>query len=146
MIYCPFCGSIVKEDSEFCQNCGAALEEKSSKNYTQSSHSSSSAFSDYYSSRDSQGSATSYSQYPSTTYVPPRKQDDSEVIGSIALIFAILGIVGVLPCIGTIVGLILGGNAKNKGNKNGSIAFTISILTIFGGLLLIGIILFVTLA
>ena len=141
MIYCPFCGSIVKEDSEFCQNCGAALEEQRSKNYPPPSQSSSLAFSGY-SSQSTQGSATSsYRQYPSTTYVTPRKQDDSEVVGSIALVFAILGLIGVLPCIGTLIGLILGGNAKNKGNRNGSIAFGISMFTIIGGLVLIGIIL-----
>ncbi|MCK5184882.1 MAG: hypothetical protein KAQ95_11295, partial [Candidatus Heimdallarchaeota archaeon] len=65
----------------------------------------------------------------------PRKQDDSQ--GTIALIFGILGCFYILPCIGGIIAISMGNNAK--GSSQGSIAVAlgwistcINILTVLG--------------
>ncbi len=138
---CTYCGSAVEKDSEFCSNCGASLrvvestssvriisESQPSYTVTQSSQI-------YQSPQPAQQTSVYYPQ--STTVYVPQKQDDSQ--GTIALIFGILGCVGVLPCIGSIVAIIVGNQAKN--NSNASLGVTLGWIAIC--LNIIGILIFV---
>jgi len=108
---CTYCGSAVEADSEFCSNCGASLhvvESTSSVRIISESQPS-------YTVTQPVQTTQSYHPQPTTVYVPQR-QDDSQ--GTIALIFGILGCVGVLPCIGSIVAIIVGNQAKNSSNAS----------------------------
>lgn len=117
---CPYCGSTVEEGSEFCHNCGASLsvvESTSSVRIISESQPSPS----YTVTRPSQ----SYQQPQTTVYVP-RRQDESQ--GTIALIFGILACVGILPCIGGIIAISVGNNAKES--STGSLAVTLGWISI----------------
>ncbi|MBK5114572.1 MAG: zinc ribbon domain-containing protein [Candidatus Heimdallarchaeota archaeon] len=124
---CPYCGSAVERGSEFCQNCGASLnivESTSSVRIISESQPSQS----WQISQQSQPSQQSgfYTQPQVTVVTPARKQDDSQ--GTIALIFGILACVGILPCIGGIIAVIVGNNAK--GSSNGSTGVTLGWISI----------------
>jgi hypothetical protein len=111
---CNYCGSAVEADSEFCSNCGASLsvvESTSSVRIISESQPSYTV---------TQQSQTYQTAQPTTVYVP-QKRDDSQ--GTIALIFGILACAGVLPCIGSIVAIIVGNQAKHS--SNASLAVTL---------------------
>ena len=126
--HCPFCGSPNEVDNDFCSNCGASLTETPSYDTP--------ATTPGYptSSEPSQQYGGSYSQQPgtyttSTTYQQPRSSSSSSN-GTIALILSILSCVGILPCIGAIIGLVLGTQAKKEGDSNGNIAVILGWLSI----------------
>lgn len=102
---CPFCGSAVEAGSEFCQNCGASLSVVESTSSVRIIS-------------ESQPTPSYTVVQPQTTVYAPGKQDDSQ--GTIALIFGILGCLYILPCIGGIIAIAMGNNAK--GSSQGSIA------------------------
>ncbi len=110
---CPYCGSTVEEGSEFCHNCGASLSVVESTSSVRIIS-------------ESQPSPSYTVVQPQTTTYVPRKQDDSQ--GIIALIFGILGCLGILPCIGGIIAIAVGNNAK--GSSVGSIAVTLGWISI----------------
>lgn len=120
---CPYCGSAIELKQEFCHNCGANLQELEASNLSSYTLSPSSSYSTSPSTSYTPTQSTSYTQYPrqSTTYVPPKRSDDSS--GVIALIFGVLACTGILPCIGSLVAIIVGGNAKNEGSSTGQIGF-----------------------
>lgn len=82
--HCPYCGSVVESDSQFCQNCGASIRDiiEPSKPalplYAPPPR------------QESYGTTSVYEQ-PATTVYIPQKKDDS--LGALSLIFGILGIV-----------------------------------------------------
>jgi len=121
--YCLFCGSAIESGSQFCHNCGAALSDVEKTQPVQPVQTTPSASSDYYQQPLAQQGP--YHQQPTTVYVP-RKRDDSQ--GTIALIFGILACVGILPCIGGIIAISVGNNAK--GSSTGSIAVTLGWISI----------------
>ncbi|MHA1530474.1 MAG: zinc-ribbon domain-containing protein [Candidatus Heimdallarchaeota archaeon] len=110
---CPYCGSALEDVSEFCQNCGASLSVVESTTSVRIIS-------------ESQPSPSYTVVQPQTTTYVPRKQDDSQ--GTIALIFGILACVGILPCIGGIIAISVGNNAK--GSSSGSIAVTLGWISI----------------
>lgn len=130
-IHCPFCGSLVESGSEFCHNCGASLiESHKTGNYstgygttpaspTSNSSPTQSQFGEAYT--DYQRSQTSHPTQ--TVYIPQKTQrsSSSSTAGLVALIFGILGCVGVLPCIGSCVAIVAGASARNDGDTAGKI-------------------------
>lgn len=110
---CPYCGSALEDGSEFCQNCGASLSVVESTTSVRIIS-------------ESQPSPSYTVVQPQTTTYVPGKQDDSQ--GTIALIFGILACVGILPCIGGIIAISVGNNAK--GSSSGSIAVTLGWISI----------------
>ncbi len=105
--YCLFCGSAIEADSQFCQNCGAALSdvEKTQPVYPVQTAPQPS----YYQQPVAQPGP--YYQQPTAVYVQP-KQDDT--LGIISLIMGILGWIGILPIIGNIVAIITGHIARSR--------------------------------
>ena len=138
--HCPYCGSAVEAGSEFCSNCGAALTDAADSPPTQApSYPSSSGT---YGQAPSQNYGGTYTQQPggtyttTTTYAQPRSSSSSSN-GTIALILSILSCVGILPCIGGIIGIVLGNQAKKDGDSNGNIAVVlgwINVCLYVGGL------------
>ncbi len=134
-IHCPFCGSLVESGSEFCHSCGASLDEShKTENYgtgygtpaTQTSGGSSASGTAPTQYAPPQQGQT-FTQYPrtQTVYRPPSQHKQfrsNSSSGAIALVFAILACVGVLPCIGSIIAIAIGSSAKNDGDSIGSIA------------------------
>ncbi|MBD3191804.1 MAG: zinc-ribbon domain-containing protein [Candidatus Heimdallarchaeota archaeon] len=109
--HCPFCGSIIEEGSAFCANCGASL---SSIEETQ----------DYDSYTPEEPSTPppppppqqkTYDYGTGGTYREPSapRTQESNTMGIISLIFGILGCVGVLPCIGSLVAIVTGFMGKD---------------------------------
>ncbi|MCE7744447.1 MAG: hypothetical protein GPJ52_04865 [Candidatus Heimdallarchaeota archaeon] len=92
--HCPYCGSALESGSQFCQNCGAAHTPMPPQ--------------------ESYGTTPAYEQPTTIVYTPQKKEDNT---GLLSLIFGILGCVGVLACIGSIVAIILGHSAKSKGES-----------------------------
>lgn len=118
--HCPFCGSPNEVDNDFCSNCGASLTETTSYDTPATTPSYPKP------GEPSQQYGGSYSQQPgtyttSTTYQQPRSSSSSSN-GTIALILSILSCVGILPCIGSIIGIVLGSAAQKEGDSNGRIA------------------------
>ena len=126
--HCPYCGSALESGSQFCQNCGASISgDAGPSKPAQPAHAPTPP-------QESYGTTPAYEQ-PTTTVYTPQKKDDST--GLISLIFGILGCIGFLPCIGSIVAIILGHNAKSKGESQyGSIGLTLGYIGI--GLYVIG--------
>ncbi len=127
--HCPYCGSALESGSQFCQNCGASISgDAGPSKPTQPAHTPIQP-------QESYGTTPAYEQ-PTTTVYTPQKKDDST--GLISLIFGILSCIGFLPCIGSIVAIVLGHNAKSKGESQyGSIGLVLGYLGI--GLYVVGI-------
>ncbi|MFW9924542.1 MAG: hypothetical protein ACFFDW_14760 [Candidatus Thorarchaeota archaeon] len=117
---CPFCGSAIEHNQDFCHNCGANLSESTQQRefklnnteYTQSYQTNYPA---------AYTPPQTYPQYPSTTYTPTKRNSSSDSAGIIALIFGILAILGILPCIGSIIAITVGSSAKNDGSTAGQV-------------------------
>ncbi|NPE08374.1 MAG: zinc-ribbon domain-containing protein [Asgard group archaeon] len=126
--HCPYCGSAIEGGSQFCPNCGASI--------TGDAGPSKSAQPAYTPPpQESYGTTPAYEQ-PSTTVYAPQKKDDNT--GLISLIFGILSCVGFLPCIGSIVAIVLGHSAKSKGESQyGSIGLVLGYIGI--GLYVVGV-------
>ena len=127
--HCPYCGSALESGSQFCQNCGASISgDAGPSKPAQPAHAPTPP-------PESYGTTPAYEQ-PTTTVSAPRKQDDST--GVISLVFGILSCIGFLPCIGSIVAIVLGHNAKSKGESQyASIGLVLGYLGI--GLYVVGI-------
>jgi len=132
---CPFCAFAVPSDGKFCPNCGASLDALSepvvsdgipSKTHEVSPvsvYSSSQVASsrDYYGPTQQQSPAAQGTFYQPVHPMPPpqkvvyipntRPRNSSE--GTLALIFAILSCVGILPCLGSILAITLGQKAAD---------------------------------
>jgi len=105
--HCPFCGSAIEGGAQFCPNCGASISgDAGPSKPAQPAYSPPP--------QESYGTTPAYEQ-PTTTVYTSQKKDDST--GIISLIFGILGCIGFLPCIGSIVAIVLGHNAKSKGES-----------------------------
>jgi len=128
--HCPYCGSSLEGGSQFCQNCGASISGAAGPSKpTQPATTSIPP-------RESYGTTPAYEQPTTTVYVPQKKDDST---GLISLIFGILSCIGFLPCIGSIVAIILGHNAKSKGESQyGSIGLVLGYIGI--GLYVVGIV------
>ena len=128
--HCPFCGSAIESGAQFCPNCGASISgDAEPSKPVQPTYSPPPP-------QESYGTTPAYEQ-PTTTVYTPQRQDDST--GIISLIFGILGCVGILPCIGSIVAIVLGHNAKSKGESQySSIGLILGYLGV--GLYVVGII------
>ncbi len=77
-VHCPFCGSVIESESQFCQSCGASLtavEEVIPSKKTQT---------------DVKVSSEIYQQ-PTTLYVP-QEQEKEDSLGILSLISGILGL------------------------------------------------------
>jgi len=132
--HCPYCGSTIEGGSQFCQNCGASVSGESGAppKPAQQPYAVPPP-------QESYGTTPAYQQ-PTTTVYTPQRQDDSS--GIISLIFGILGCVGILPCIGPIIAIIVGNQAKNKGETQysqigivlGYIGLVLSIIGIIIGI------------
>ncbi|NHJ33296.1 MAG: zinc-ribbon domain-containing protein [Asgard group archaeon] len=115
--HCPYCGASIEKGSQFCQFCGSSIADidEPSKPTPQAPLP-----------QESYGTTPAYQQ-PATTVYTPEKKDDST--GLISLIFGILSCVGFLPCIGSIVAIIMGHSAKSKGESQyGSIGLVLGYL------------------
>ncbi len=133
--HCPYCGSALESGSQFCQNCGASISgDAGPSKPTQQAYAPPPP-------QESYGTTPAYQQ-PATTVYTPQKQDDNT--GLISLIFGILSCIGFLPCIGSIVAIILGHNAKSKGESQyGSIGLVLGYIGI--GIYVVGIIIYIIL-
>ncbi len=104
--HCPFCGSAIEGGAQFCPNCGASISgDAGPSKPAQPAYSPPPP-------QESYGTTPAYQQ-PTTTVYTSQRQDDNT--GLISLIFGILGCVGILTCIGPIVAIVLGNQAKRKG-------------------------------
>ncbi|TET29747.1 MAG: zinc-ribbon domain-containing protein [Candidatus Heimdallarchaeota archaeon] len=127
--HCPYCGSSIESGSQFCQNCGASISGAAAPGKPAQPAPAPMP------PQESYGTTPAYEQ-PTTTVYTPQKKDDST--GLISLIFGILSCVGFLPCIGSIVAIVMGHNAKSKGESQyGSIGLVLGYLGI--GLYVVGI-------
>ncbi|NHJ46190.1 MAG: zinc-ribbon domain-containing protein [Asgard group archaeon] len=110
--YCPFCGSEVEPSATFCGNCGAAIDQKPVQTPPPA---------------QTQPYATQPTYKPATS----TQSVETEIEGIIGLVLGVLSCIGVLPLIGSIVGVILGHIARRK-SKTGiaTIALVISYLGI----------------
>ena len=98
MNFCPQCGTKIITSWNVCPNCGHNLKsERVPQQPTQA-----------------QIPVQTYSQ-PKTQYQPygyrPRNNNTN---GIVALIFGLLGLFGVIPIVGSIVGIVLGAVGKNN--------------------------------
>ncbi len=127
--HCPYCGSALESGSQFCQNCGASISgDAGPSKPAQPAYVPTPT-------PESYGTTPAYEQ-PTTAVYTPQKKDDST--GLISLIFGILSCIGFLPCIGSIVAIVMGHNAKSKGESQyGSIGLVLGYLGI--GLYVVGI-------
>jgi hypothetical protein len=122
----------VETGSEFCQNCGASLDVVESTSSvriiseSQPSYQVVEPTSEWQTSQQSHTTHQPTYQQPTVVVVPPRRQDNSQ--GTLALVFGILACVGILPCIGSIIAIIVGNNAK--GTSSGSIGVTLGWISI----------------
>lgn len=94
--HCPFCGSVIESESQFCQSCGASLtavEEVIPSKKTQT---------------NVKVSSELYQQ-PTTVYVPQEKEDS---LGILSLISGILGLF--LLVLFSISAIITGHIARRK--------------------------------
>jgi hypothetical protein len=138
--YCPFCGIAIEQDSKFCHNCGASLENQTI-NQTKETPSvkiiSESPLHEHPEIdttplrrphlNGNSGYATVQNQTTTTyTHYPRKKQNDTQ--GFFSLLFAILSFVGILPFIGSILAIILGG--KNAGPL-GIVGRTMGLISLF---------------
>jgi len=106
--HCPYCGSALESGSQFCQNCGASISGGAGPSKpAQPAHTPMPP-------QESYGTTPAYEQPTSTVYTSQKKDDSS---GLISLIFGILGCIGILPCIGSIIAIFMGHNAKSKGES-----------------------------
>lgn len=140
-IHCPFCGSLVESSSDFCHNCGAVISESPktgnySTGYATTTPTNPTSGSSYSSSPSSPNQfGASYSEYQksqtqkSQTIYKPRKSSSSDSSGTLALIFGILACVGVLPCIGSIIAIVVGSTAKKSGDSAGEAGFILGWLS-----------------
>jgi hypothetical protein len=133
--HCPYCGSSIESGSQFCQNCGASISGAAVPSKPAQPAPAPMP------PQESYGTTPAYEQ-PTTTVYTPQKKDDST--GLLSLIFGILGCVGVLACIGSIVAIILGHAAKSKGESQyASIGLVLGYLGV--GLYVVVIIIYVVL-
>jgi thiol:disulfide interchange protein len=94
--FCPFCGTEVEPSATFCGNCGAAIEQKPVQT-------------------PPPAQTQAYTHGTQPTYQPaPTKSVETEVEGIIGLVLSVLSCIGVLPLIGSIVGVILGHISRRK--------------------------------
>ena len=106
--HCPYCGSALESGSQFCQNCGASISGGAGPSKpAQPAHTPMPP-------QESYGTTPAYEQPTSTVYTSQKKDDSS---GLISLIFGILGCIGILPCIGSIIAIFMGHSAKRKGES-----------------------------
>ncbi len=106
--HCPYCGSALESGSQFCQNCGASISGGAGPSKpAQPAHTPIPP-------QESYGTTPAYEQPTSTVYTSQKKDDSS---GLISLIFGILGCIGILPCIGSIIAIFMGHSAKRKGES-----------------------------
>ncbi|MHA1122190.1 MAG: zinc-ribbon domain-containing protein [Candidatus Heimdallarchaeota archaeon] len=106
--HCQYCGSAIESGSQFCQNCGASISGGAGPSKpAQPAHTPMPP-------QESYGTTPAYEQPTSTVYASQKKDDSS---GLISLIFGILGCVGILPCIGSIIAIFMGHSAKRKGES-----------------------------
>lgn len=133
--HCPYCGSALEGGSQFCQNCGASISGGAGPSKpAQQTYATPPP-------QESYGTTPAYQQ-PATTVYTPQKKDDST--GLISMIFGILSCIGFLPCIGSIVAIILGHNAKSKGESQyGSIGLVLGYIGI--GIYVVGVIIYIIL-
>ncbi len=140
--HCPFCGSLIEPDSEFCNNCGASLNgshktERQSTVYRTTGTPTESTNENFSSSvPPSHQYGATYSKYPNsqTVYVP--QESNSSSAGLIALIFGILGCIGCLPGIGSVVAIFAGTLAR-KEDTSDNIGFLLGWLGLCSFILLV---------
>jgi hypothetical protein len=115
--YCPFCGIEVEPGSTFCGNCGVAIDQKPAQ--TQPS-------------AQTQPYQQTYTHGTQPTYQPTQTQSvETEIEGIIGLVLGVLSCLGILPFVGSIVGVILGHIAKRKSKTGlGTIALVVGYLGI----------------
>ncbi|HUT81009.1 MAG TPA: zinc ribbon domain-containing protein [Candidatus Bathyarchaeia archaeon] len=143
--YCPFCGINIERDSRYCHNCGASLEhekvEDSSPSIRIISERPLSEFPNIdikalqqkhqtrplsaYHQGNYHLQNSSYSSAQNTANYTPKIKKQNDGLGVISLIFAILAITSILPFIGSIVAIILGGE------KSGTVGIIGRIIGIF---------------
>ena len=120
-VYCPFCGSIITLEQEFCHNCGASVKDLAKKEQTPSTFGRPITQQTYTSQNYGQQNAQ-YTQPQQVIYkAAPKKSDDSS--GLVALIFGILACAGVLPCVGSIIAIAVGSSAREDGNSMGNTGY-----------------------
>ncbi len=103
MTFCTQCGTKIEALWNVCPNCGHNL--KSERNYQPPVQ--------------PQPPLQNYTQQK-PIYQPPQYQPNqyrprsNNTNGTVALIFGLLGLFGVIPIVGSIVGIVLGAIGKNK--------------------------------
>ncbi|NHJ48447.1 MAG: hypothetical protein FK733_11745 [Asgard group archaeon] len=144
--YCPFCGINLDQESIYCHNCGASLKKKLNESTSSVRIISERPLSDFpdiniknlraqYPTTGS-GYAVNTNQstilkHPTTTtHKYPRRKKQDETQGVISFIFAILAFTGVLPFIGSIVAIILGGKHTGPLGRVGRILGWVSLILI----------------
>jgi len=141
---CPYCANVVPEDAEYCPSCGALLGHQRPTPTDDSSAKARAIFPES-SFRSSSTISIGSSSSSSSQYYPPqptkvvyvrKPSSASSTEGIVALVFAILSCVGVIPCIGAIIAITLG--QKERESSAGSTAFVLGWISC--GLNIIGLI------
>ncbi|TET29748.1 MAG: zinc-ribbon domain-containing protein [Candidatus Heimdallarchaeota archaeon] len=108
--HCPFCGSAIESESQFCQNCGASLTVDEETPYTQPVQTKQPASTGSYQQPLAQQGP--YHQQPTTVYLPQKQEENT--LGILSLIMGILGWIFILPVIGSIIAIITGHIARSR--------------------------------
>ena len=95
MNFCPQCGTKIVASWNVCPNCGHNLKS------------------------ELVNQQPTYDRIPKETYSQQKpqyqvRQRSNNTNGIVALIFGLLGLFGVIPVIGSIIGIVLGAVGKNK--------------------------------
>ena len=109
--YCPYCGSLVEAGVQFCGNCGASL---AGAPGTQKQPAATPPPQTY-------GTTQQYTQPASTTVVVQQQPKQDTSLGTIALVFGILGFC-CMPLVFGLVAVICGHMAKSKGANGNATA------------------------
>ncbi len=139
-IYCPYCGITLEGESRFCHNCGANLETDIKIDTTPAVRIISERPLSEFPNIDTRPLQQSYPivstglpQMRNTTEQIDsnnnlQRKQQNEGLGVVSLIFAILALIGIIPYIGSIIAIILGGKKAGFTGIIGRVLGVISLI------------------
>lgn len=128
MAFCSHCGAEIPDGSKFCPKCGASVEEKNEIENAMEA-------------KSSPVQASEPTDHNSGTSQPSAPEEGhgaaigSMVCGIIGVVLCFFGYSSIISIILGIIGLVMAGNSKKAGNREGvrTAGFVLSILAIVGG-------------
>lgn len=129
MAFCSHCGAEIPEDSRFCPKCGASVEKQNEIKNAEDT-------------RDTTAQTPERTDDHNLETSPPSASGEghgaaigSMVCGIIGVVLCFFGYSSIISIILGIIGLVMAGNSKKAGNREGvrTAGFVLSILAIVGG-------------